>query len=68
MKMKTEEIIVLGDLWEDNGHSSAAGRVYSGCGCCPTIGASHFDSIKHIIVYEETRTVGDKESIERKVL
>lgn len=41
--------IVKGDLYEDNGHGSAAGRVYGVGGVSPTIGASHFSQIKYIL-------------------
>lgn len=43
------EIIVVGDLFEENGHGSAAGRVYSGGGIAPALGASHFQQEKWIL-------------------
>lgn len=43
-------IDVVGDLWADNGHKSMAGRVYNPSGICPTLGASHFQQIKYILV------------------
>lgn len=49
----TDKVIVVGDLWEDNGHSSMAGRVYSGGGIAPTIGASHFQQIKYVLVKDK---------------
>lgn len=45
------EIKIVGDLWADNGHGSAAGRVYDIGGVSPCIGASHFNSIVNILVY-----------------
>lgn len=55
-KLKTREVNhnpegvdVVGDLWEDNGHGSMAGRVYNTEGQCPTLGASHFQQIKYIL-------------------
>lgn len=44
------EIKIVGDLWADNGHGSAAGRVYDIGGVSPCIGASHFNSIVNILV------------------
>lgn len=43
------EAIVVGDLFEDNGHGSMAGRVYHTEGVCPSLGASHFQQIKYIL-------------------
>lgn len=44
-----DEVIVIGDLYEDNGYGSEAGRVYSGGGIAPALGASHFCQIKYIL-------------------
>lgn len=43
------EVKVIGDLFEDNGHGSMAGRVYDTDGQCPALGASHFQQIKYIL-------------------
>lgn len=55
-QLKIEEISsdvsgidVIGDLWEDNGHKSMAGRIYNPNGQYPTLGASHFQQIKYIV-------------------
>lgn len=50
IKRNPEGVDVVGDLWEDNGHGSMAGRVYNTEGQCPTLGASHFQQIKYICV------------------
>lgn len=44
------EIIVIGDLYADNGHKSENGRVYEVGGVMATLGASHFQQIKYILV------------------
>jgi DNA (cytosine-5)-methyltransferase 1 len=49
VKRNPEGVDVVGDLWEDNGHGSMAGRVYNTEGQCPTLGASHFQQIKYIL-------------------
>ena len=46
---KPDGVDVVGDIWEDNGHGSMAGRVYNTEGLCPTLGASHFQQIKYIL-------------------
>lgn len=43
------EVKVLGDMFQDNGHGSMAGRVYDTGGQCPALGASHFQQIKYIL-------------------
>lgn len=47
-----QEIIVVGNLWADNGYNSASGRVYSGGGISPCIGASHFEQVKYILEHK----------------
>lgn len=42
-------IVVLGDIFEENGYGSAGGRVYSVFHLCPCLGASHFQSAKYIV-------------------
>jgi DNA (cytosine-5)-methyltransferase 1 len=56
VKSNPDGVDVVGDLWEDNGHGSMAGRVYNTEGQCPTLGASHFQQIKYICVKEATKT------------
>lgn len=43
-------IEVIGDLFEENGHNSAAGRIYGVGGVSPTLGASNFQIAKWILV------------------
>lgn len=42
--------IVIGDLFEENGYGSAAGRVYDIKGLSPCLGAAHFSQVKYIVV------------------
>ena len=42
------EINILGDIFEDNGYGSMAGRVYAPEGLAPAFGASHFQQVKYI--------------------
>ena len=43
---------VLGDIFDENGYGSAAGRVYGIYALSPSIGASHFNQVKYILVAE----------------
>ena len=43
---------VIGDIFDENGYGSAAGRVYGIYGLSPCIGASHFNQVKYILVAE----------------
>lgn len=45
-----DKIIIVGDLYADNGYGSEGGRIYDPQGLSPTIGASHFQQAKYIIV------------------
>ncbi len=49
---KNKDIIVVGDLFADNGHNSAAGRVYGVGGVAPTLGSANFQIEKWILVKE----------------
>lgn len=67
------EVKVIGDLFEDNGHGSMAGRVYDTDGQCPALGASHFQQIKYILDKKnvsEVKELGfmDNETQQIKVL
>lgn len=42
--------VVLGDMFEENGYGSAAGRVYDINYLAPCIGAAHFSQVKYIVV------------------
>lgn len=46
----SNECLVIGDLFEENGYGSAAGRVYDINGIAPCIGAAHFSQVKYIVV------------------
>ena len=41
---------VIGDLFEENGYGSAAGRVYDIKALAPCLGAAHFSQVKYIVV------------------
>lgn len=49
-KRSLQQIIILGDIFEENGYKSAGGRVYNPKGLCSCIGASHFQHEKYILV------------------
>ena len=53
------EIIVLGNMYDSTNKFLASGRVYSGGGIAPTIGASHFGCEKYIM---EKETVSIKQA------
>ena len=50
-----KEIIVLGNLWEDNGFDSAGGRVYSGGGISCCISSTTDKHPIHILVNNDER-------------
>lgn len=60
-------IEVIGDLFEDNGQGSAAGRVYGTGGVSPTLGASNFQIAKWILVKDGNSKVEQIESKERDI-
>lgn len=43
------KIIVVGNIFDTTNKTHASGRVYSGGGIAPTIGASHFGMEKYIL-------------------
>lgn len=48
-----QEIIVVGNLWAENGYDSAGGRVYDRGGCCCCISSTTEKHPIHIIVKED---------------
>lgn len=65
-EIEVEEMKVLGDLYESNGHNSMGGRVYSTDDIAPTIGASHFQQVKYIIDKKEVLAYDEQNNIVRE--
>lgn len=49
------QIIVLGNIYDETNTFCSNGRVYSGGGIAPSIGASHFGTERYVL---ETRKLG----------
>ena len=54
------QIIVVGNIYDNTNEFCSNGRVYSGGGIAPTIGASNFAREKYVLeIYKLVVTIGD---------